>query len=122
MAAKRPAKKAATKKATKRAPSTTGVSFEESIPTIKREGGTRRSKYDDLLNKIKEKAQSGTSKSVAVMSFETQSEVTGRYTSVKQAAKRRDDADHWTIVTRNVDGEFRLYLEWNDEAQTSDDE
>ena len=121
MAAKRPAKKAATKQAKKVAPSTTEVSFEEAIPTIKREGGTRKSKYDDLLNKIKEKAQTGTSKSVATMSFETQSEVTGRYTSVKQAAKRRDDADHWTVVTRNVDGEFRLYVAWNDEAQTNDD-
>lgn len=94
----------------------TTVSFEDEIPTITREGaGRRSSKYGELLDTIKEKAQGG-GKPVAHMSFPKASLATSRYTSVRDAAAKREDADHWTVVTRTMgDEDFRVYIKWNEE-------
>ena len=97
------------------------VKFENDIPTITREGAGRRgSKYGELLDKVKEQAQNG-GKPVAFLSFEKQSLATSRYTSIRDAAQAREDADHWTVATRNMstedEADIRVYVKWNDEPQ-----
>lgn len=103
---------------------TTNVNFEDDIPSISRQGGSRSSKYDTLLDKTKERAQKVKSKKVAFLTFESQGQATSRYTSIKSAVDKREDAAHWQIAVRNVetdDGtEVRLYIKWNDEPVTED--
>ena len=94
------------------------VKFESDIPSITREGAGRRgSKYNELLDKVKEQAENG-GKPVAFLSFEKQSLATSRYTSIRDAAGDRDDALHWEIATRNMgEGDIRVYVKYHDEAQ-----
>lgn len=96
------------------------VNFEDDIPTIKREGGKRGSKYGELLDKIRDRAQKVKSKKVAVMVFDTQGKATSRYTSIKDAVSKREDEAHWSVAVRNVEGEFRLYIKWHDEPQADE--
>lgn len=119
---RRPAKKATTTKS--KNDTTLDVSFEEDIPKISREGaGSRRSKYDDLLDKVREKAEKDATKSVAVLQFDSTGKATSRYTSIRDAASKREDAAHWTIATRSFDeNDVRLYVKWNSEPQDTEDE
>lgn len=99
------------------------VTFEEEIPSITREGGERRSKYDDLLDKIQERAQSNKKQKVATLKFDTQGKATSRYTSIKEAASKREDAAHWEVAVRtHGDDDVRVYIKWNEEPQESDTE
>lgn len=100
------------------------VTFEEDIPKISREGGERRSKYDDLLDKVKERAtKEGTKNPVAVLKFDSTGKATSRYTSVKDAVSKREDADHWTVAVRtHEDNDIRLYIKWSEEAQEEETE
>ena len=95
------------------------VKFEQDIPSITREGAGRRgSKYNDLLDALRERAESGADKSVAALSFEKASLATSRYTSVRDAAAKREDAAHWEVVTRTfAEDDVRVYVKWHDEAQ-----
>lgn len=95
------------------------VKFEQDIPSITREGAGRRgSKYNELLDALKERAESGAENSVAVLSFEKASLATSRYTSIRDAAAKREDALHWEVVTRTFDeNDVRVYVKWHDEAQ-----
>ena len=95
------------------------VKFEQDIPSITREGAGRRgSKYNDLLDQLKERAESGADKSVAVLSFDKASLATSRYTSIRDAARGREDALHWEVVTRTfAEDDVRVYVKWHDEAQ-----
>lgn len=133
MATKRtPAKSATTtRKATPRKPAapkdetptvSLDINFEETIPSIKREGAGRTSKYGEMLDGIKERALSNSKQKVAVMTFDSQSQVTSRYASIRTAVKRRDDAEHWTVVARTVDGEHQLYVEYSENQDTAEDE
>lgn len=95
------------------------VSFEADIPKIVREGGKRTSKYDELLDKVKDRAQTIKGKNkVAVLSFDEQGKATSRYTSIKDAVSRREDADKWKVAVRqgeNEEGEtvYNLYMKWD---------
>ena len=95
------------------------VTFEQDIPSITREGaGRRSSKYNDLLDKLRERAESGAEAAVAVLSFDKASLATSRYTSIRDAAQKRPDALHWTVVTRTfAEDDVRVYVKWNDEEQ-----
>lgn len=99
------------------------VNFEDDIPSITREGAGRRgSKYNELLDGLKDKAQSG-GKSVAYLSFPKASLATSRYTSIRDAAKDRDDAAHWKVVTRTMgDEDHRVYVKWLTEPEPEDEE
>ena len=122
MAAKKKATKAKAKPT--KAPESQSVSFEDDIPSITREGGKRGSKYDTLLDQIRERAESEPDKpAVASMTFDTQSKATSRYTSLRDAAAKREDAAHWTVATRRLDDEdIRVYVKWNAEPQVEEDE
>lgn len=95
------------------------VSFETDIPKIERQGGKRGSKYQDLLDQIKERAQKIKGKNkVAVLSFDTQSEATSRYMSIRDAVKDREDWADWKVATRKAEDDdgnevINVYMEWN---------
>src|SRR6056297_388955 len=96
------------------------IQFEQEIPSITREGAGRKrsSKYNDLLDALRERAESGEEASVAVLSFDKASLATSRYTSIRDAASKREDALHWTVVTRTFsEDDVRVYVKWNDEEQ-----
>ena len=117
--AKKAAKKATTKKVVKKRQDV-DVSFTEDIPKIQREGFERRSKYDELLDTIYERAQDG-KPSTAVLTFDSTGKATSRYTSVKEAVSKREDADQWTVAVRtHAEDDVRLYVKWSADAE--DDE
>jgi hypothetical protein len=92
------------------------VTFTNEIPKITREGsGPRKSKYNELLDAIRGRAESAPDKpTVAVVTLDSQSEATSRYTSVKGAASKRDDADNWTLAVRQQDGgKFGLFIKFD---------
>jgi len=124
--AKATKKKATTKAQTKPEPKADSldVSFAEDIPKISREGaGNRKSKYDNLLDKVKGTAEQDESKSTAVMKFDKAGKATSRYTSIRDAVSKREDADHWTVAVRTFEeGDVRLYVKWNAEPQTDEDD
>lgn len=97
------------------------VTFETDIPKIERQGTQRASKYQSLLDGIQERAQKIKGKNkVAVISFDTQSEATSRYMSVRDAVKQREDWAEWKVATRKADDDngnevINLYIEWNPE-------
>lgn len=94
----------------------TTVSFTNEIPKISRTGaGKRGSKYNDLLDGIRERAEgSPDGPTVAVVTLGSQSEATSRYTSVKGAAQKREDAERWTLAVRQQDeGKFGLFIKFD---------
>ena len=118
-------KKAATKKAATKKTNDLNVNFAEDIPKISRDGaGNRGSKYNDLLDTVRERAESAPDKpSVAVLTFTKQGEATSRYTSIKSAVDKREDTAHWEVaVRRHGDDDVRLYVKWNDEPQSDNED
>lgn len=97
------------------------VSFEQDIPKIERQGAKRASKYQDLLDQVKERAQKIKGKNkVAVLSFDTQSEATSRYMSIRDAVKDREDWADWKVASRKTEDDegnevINVYMEWNPE-------
>lgn len=113
----------AKKKTTKKNKGLGQVTFADDIPKIEREVTKRKSKYDTLLEKIQEVATKTPEKSVAVLKFDAQGKATSRYTSVKTAVEKREDAHQWTVAVRTHDeDDVRLYIKWDPEAEESDDE
>lgn len=115
-------KKPAAKKETKKINDNLGVSFESEIPKVTREGaGNRSSKYQTMLDGIKEHAKENPDERVAVLAFETQSKATSRYMSVRDATKKREDADHWEVVSRSMgDDDYRVYVKWHEDGKPED--
>jgi hypothetical protein len=117
-----PAKKAGTQKPAKKN-SGLDVSFESDIPKISREGTERKSKYDTLLDKVRGVAEKDSDKCTAVLQFDASGKATSRYTSIKDAVAKREDADHWTVAVRtHADDDVRLYVKWNEDAQVEEPE
>lgn len=106
---------ATAKKATKKKETPT-VSFTDDIPTITREhSGTRKGKYDELLDNVKEAGEKDPKKRTAYLTLEKQNQATSRYLSLKNAVEKREDATHWMIAQRSVgEDEYRVYIQWSD--------
>jgi len=108
---------------------TLDVTFEQDIPKIVRDGVERTSKYDKLLDSIKERAGKIKGKNkVGVLTFDASGKATSRYTSLKTAVSKRDDAKEWKIAVRQAENEdgntvFNLYLKWDPSlAEETEDE
>lgn len=118
-------KKATTKKASAKVTKATGtaVSFTDDIPKVTREyNGSRRSKYDDLLDKLIERNEAGKS-STARMVFETVGQSTSRYQSIKSAIERREDDAHlFTVAQRTEDEDRVVYVKFDPDAEEPEDE
>lgn len=104
------------------------ISFETEIPKIERQGTVRKSKYNDLLDQIKERAQKIKGKNkVASIDFTTQSEATSRYMSIRDAVKNREDWAEWKVASRKREDEegneiITVFMEWNPDKYKEENE
>lgn len=117
-------KAATTKKATaKKATAKNAVGFVDDIPKVTREyNGSRSSKYDDLLNKLVDRANEN-KKSTARMVFESVGQSTSRYQSIKTAIERReDDAFMFTVAQRTENEDRVVYVKFDPKAEDPEDE
>lgn len=93
------------------------VSFTEDIPKISREGSERKSKYDTLLDKVQERGEAG-KPSTAVLPFDTTGKATSRYTSIKEAIGKRENANRFEVATRTLDeNDIRVYVKFLTEEE-----
>lgn len=111
-------KKTTAKKATA---SKTDVTFTDDIPKVTRDGGgTRGSKYDDLLDMLVKRHDEGKT-ATARMAFDTVGSSTSRYQSIKTAIEKREDAHLFDVAQRNEsteDEEVRaVYVKYDPEAE-----
>ena len=68
--------------------------FVDEIPPITKEGGTRRSKYDDKAEKSKKKT------AVKKLVLDKQSTAASRAATIRERAKIHEDALKFTVTSR----------------------
>lgn len=85
------------------------VTFTDDIPKIERQGQSRSSKYDELLNACVENAGKA-----AKMEVDSQGAASSRATSIKSAAENheaeKNDDGVFIVATRSGDGEDEFYI------------
>lgn len=100
------------------------VTFTDDIPKVTREfGGSRTSKYDELLNTLVERAEAGES-STARMVFDSVGKATSRYQSIKTAIEKRDDDAFMFDVAQRTEGENErsVYVKYDPDAEPEDED
>lgn len=99
------------------------VSWSDDIPKISREGRSRKSKYDDLIE-----ACVGNPGKAAKIQVDSQGMASSRASSIKTAASKHENVasgdGHFKVVTRSGEGEdeFYVYVQYNEGAEPEDEE
>ena len=105
------------------------VKFTDDIPKIEREGFTRSSKYNEILDAVVERAGKA-----AKLTVETQGQASSRASSIKQAAEKHEAQANgqgiFIVATRSEGEEFHVYVkfvekgtdEYNKEVESQQNE
>lgn len=91
------------------------VTFTDDIPKIERTGGSRKSKYDELIEACVENAGKA-----ARIEVDSQGQASSRASSIRTAAERHPNVKsgegHFKVATRSGEGEdeFYVYVQYNE--------
>lgn len=87
------------------------VKFTDDIPKIEREGFTRSSKYNEILDAVVERAGKA-----AKLTVDTQGQASSRASSIKQASEKHDAQVNgrglFVVATRSEGEEFHVYVKF----------